>query len=168
MAEVIKPILLDSTGQQIVSQLANVSTLLGVKNDALDNINTALTSQNEVLNNANSTIESQNTTLNALNNALAGNGTLAVSAVKSIQKGTVTISTSSTTITISEVNPDKCLVLFDGLAAYYNSSSSTSGYSIWYPYLYSITSTTLIIGRTGINSSAATDSTVSWQIIEFY
>lgn len=76
-------------------------------------------------------------------------GELTANVVKSIQGGKIAFKANDVEITISEVNPDKCVVHLHG--AYANLS------------FVSITSTKLTV-----NNSYGYDSVGSYQIIEYY
>ena len=82
-----------------------------------------------------------------------------VKIVKSVQRG---ISKGNTTsIAISEVNPDKCLVVLNGLLYEYS--------ALYLPILLSLTSTSLKIVSSNVSSNAGNDGwRWSWQVIEFY
>ena len=84
-------------------------------------------------------------------------------AVKSVQRGTVTGGVDKNIdITISTVNPSKCLVIL-GV-----SEIAGEGYNML-PIPYSLTSTKLTITQSYISfTSSNNEITVSWQVIEFY
>ena len=87
-------------------------------------------------------------------------------AVKSVQRGVITLSTSTRVltkeITISSVNPDKCLVLINERQneLYIDSAAFLHGQS-----LASLTSTVLTLYCA---PSGYVSTNVSWQVIEFY
>ena len=82
------------------------------------------------------------------------------SAIKSIQSGVHAGNTSTydIPITISAVNPAKCMVILNPAAIYLNGNSHCV------PMLKSLTSTQLTVSASGNSSSSAQ---FSWQVIEF-
>ena len=108
-----------------------------------------------------SDVESMITELN--NDVSSAVATLSTrGAVKSVQRGVNTGTTSNLVITINPVNPDKCLVL---LNTSYTGNSGTFNL----PSLVSLTETELTVSPNAINTSSGTiGSTFSWQVIEFY
>lgn len=81
------------------------------------------------------------------------------SAIKSIQRGTFTsYKNENISITISEVNPDRCVVILDGVGTTYNYPTSVS--------LVSLTENTLTVQTPSLSSSTYA-GTYSWQVIEF-
>ena len=84
-----------------------------------------------------------------------------MSCIKSIQRGTTSIS-NSITITISKVDPNKCVVLLNG-----NAWDTTPGlYASSLPYLKSITETSLTISASKWFDPGPS-AIISWQVIEF-
>lgn len=79
----------------------------------------------------------------------------AKSIIKSVQRGTFSISVASTTVSISSVNTSKCLVLI-------NESNTNSGQTFSGCYLSAMTSTSLTI-----SSYLERSYSGSWQVIEF-
>lgn len=73
--------------------------------------------------------------------------------VKSVQRGITDKDSSNYEITISSVNPNKCLVLLNGFPYELNGSHNL--------YVISLTSTRLTVRTSGVYAS-------SWQVIEFY
>ena len=85
--------------------------------------------------------------------------------VKSIQKGVVTINdTSSVTVSINTINPDKAFVILDGTAGI--NTTNVSGQ--FDGYLLSLTSNQLTIGLPEPEASGNLQSKFSWQVVEFY
>ena len=104
-----------------------------------------------------SDVESMITNLtNTINNSSIG-------AVKSIQRGSVVGTPNKTTeVTINAVNPDKCLVLLSV------SEIGGEGYN-YLPNVYSLTSNKLTITETYISfPNSNNETTISWQVVEFY
>lgn len=108
----------------------------------------------------------------AIENILAaGSG-----AVKSVQKGIVTpplinggswfYDTKVADITLNNINPDKAVVILDGIAY----SSSVEGNQPLMPYVYSLTAKTLTIYASGATygNYANNANKISYQVIEFY
>lgn len=92
----------------------------------------------------------------------------AVSIVKSVQRGT----TSSTTVSISTVNPQKCVVILDNEVLAGNVGGSRS-HTTDGSYVKSLTANKLSITKNlywGVQSDSDHQftGTVSWQVIEFY
>ena len=91
--------------------------------------------------------------------------------VKSVQRGTYTFSSSNTgTITISTVNPDKCMVLIDNGIVGTSAASSSKNYTgtAYGSYLVSLAETKLTVSTNEtINDSSPSYGTISWQVIEF-
>lgn len=99
-------------------------------------------------------------------------------AIKSIQRGTTKNASSSsrTTITISKVNPNKCVVLLNGYLSQHGNSSN----EVYNPVLNSLTENTLIVDGAYVGSSggyeantgnpvtSVTPFTFTWQVIELY
>ena len=69
-------------------------------------------------------------------------------------------------ITLNNINPDKAVVILDGIAY----SSTTEGNQPLRPYVYSLTATTLTIYATGAlySNYANNKNKFSYQVIEFY
>lgn len=101
------------------------------------------------------------------------------SAIKSIQKGYETYDGDRTsnkpniTITINEVNPDKCIVILNstqtGLARVPSTDSATS--YVYTPALYSLSATQLVVSFSGDFDGVGSNyyyNDFSWQVIEFY
>ncbi len=80
--------------------------------------------------------------------------------VKSVQRGR----TTSTTISISTVNPNKCVVILNGELSCVTISGVVK--DVYTPSLVSITSTTLTITANSYSSGPTVYS--SWQVVEFY
>ena len=93
--------------------------------------------------------------------------------VKSVQRGTYTFSSSNTgAITISKVNPDKCMVLIDNGIVGYAAAAGSNNYTAVAngSYLVSLAATKLNISQNATfnkDGSANNYGTVSWQVIEF-
>jgi hypothetical protein len=97
----------------------------------------------------------------------------ALSAIKSIQRGTITptIATNATVaVTISSVVPANCLVLFPGASGEWNGSDMSQAIPA---NLSSLSATQLVIG-TGFNSTVMNFSVgyvaagvIGWEVIEF-
>lgn len=89
-----------------------------------------------------------------------GKGT---SVIKSVQRGVISNqSTIEVTVSISTVDPNKCMVILNGGISDIDNSYSQS---VTAPYLVSLTNTQL-----KVHTGAAVDKVympVSWQIIEF-
>jgi len=87
---------------------------------------------------------------------------VAISPIKSIQRGTHAGSTSDITITINTVNPAKCMVILNGHRI---PGGDTNGY---WPYLKNITSTSLEVSGSYWASAASNGATpFSWQVTEY-
>lgn len=123
------------------------------------------------------TLDSVNTTANTVNTNTAyikdkvdgiENTLTGLSIVKSIQRGTATKNSSSSTLyeaNITTVNPDKCIVLIDGSAGiFYSSSNYDYGYTVL-PYIESITANKITFS---FASTPDRSTSVGWQLIEFY
>ena len=85
--------------------------------------------------------------------------------IKSIQRGVTTTSS----IAINEVNPEKCLVILNNGHLCYNRSNMDS--NAYGSILSSLTSNTLTITTNYLTVSSGTyigASNISWQVIEFY
>lgn len=127
-------------------------------NKTLDALITEKASDNEAILN-NSTYG-----LSALKSAMTG-GKIPI--VKSVQRGVFSSEKDKdATITIRNVNPNKCIVLLDGCVNTHNNSS----YVTTPAFLKSITETTITISPIHYNSNAgySTGLKGSWQVIEFY
>ena len=104
--------------------------------------------------------------LNAIKTAINNKST---SAVKSIQRGVMTINSSTTaktysgTVTISTINPSKSIVLLNGTSAeiYY------SGYGEYQPYVTALTANSLTLKTYGDYRSANETLEFSWCVVEF-
>ena len=97
--------------------------------------------------------------INSISNivTVAGN----IKAVKSVQRGTITLTVHSfgiTSITISSINPDKSVVLLSGSLSYDNKDCLQ-------PYPYSLRANNIDIG---LETNPDYDQIISWQVIEFY
>lgn len=79
-----------------------------------------------------------------------------ISVVKSIQRGTVMLS-GSTTVEINEINPDKSIIVLIG------PSYSSGTYGVM-PHVVSLDSTSFVLGSTNVSYNP----TITWQVIEFY
>lgn len=86
-----------------------------------------------------------------------------MSCIKSVQRGTTNVSYNGTSITITEIDPMKTIVLLNGNAWDYASGTYTSSSNL--PYLKSLTATVLTIACNKYNDFFS--ATVSWQVIEF-
>lgn len=96
------------------------------------------------------------------------------SMVKSVQKGT----TTAKSVSIAEVNPDKCIVILNNGVLSSDTMYGGSTYSDWLDgtdgaILTSLTATKLELTQNnyvyeGSKSANKGVGTVSWQIIEFY
>ena len=89
-----------------------------------------------------------------------------MSCIKSIQRGIG--NTSTTSFTINEVNPDKCIVLIDGVVstdviAYSIPQHSTSNY-----YGKARGGATVSSLDPTVLTMSNIQNTFSWQVIEFY
>ena len=121
-------------------QLFNGTEAVGLGSD-MTSIETSL---NEIRSDTDAIIE----TVNTINTNTAGGG-----GIKSIQRGTVSVSTESATITISEVDTNKSFIIINGV--------SGNEYGTYGVYLESFDNTSFSL-KTGIPSCTA-----SWQVIEF-
>lgn len=90
-----------------------------------------------------------------------------VSIVKSVQRGT----TSSTNVSISTVNPNKCIVIINNGVL----TGSASGENTTGAYITALTATQLTITQNTYYAYSKNDGTntkrtsrISWQVIEFY
>lgn len=93
-----------------------------------------------------------------------------VSIVKSVQRGTFTNDFSTIAyykdVTISEVNPAKCMITLSGettVIMRYGSNTSTSVLAATIP-----NATTLRFSATGVNSNYSATYHSRWELIEFY
>ena len=115
----------------------------------------------------------ENTTygLNAIKSAL---GSSSSGAVKSVQRGVLSPTSTSANISISAVTPTKCLVLLDnGIVGYGTRGSSSSTTTIYGATVTSLDSTKLTISTPYYRydsgcSYGYTYYKVGWQVIEFY
>lgn len=87
--------------------------------------------------------------------------------VKSIQRGVGSGASAdysgAATVTISEVNPSKCVVTIT-----HGKSASGSSQIYGYAYLSSMTSTQLnILGAAHFTSTSPTGNPFSWQVVEY-
>ena len=128
-------------------------------------VNTALAT---ALNTVKDTVDAINIRTNTINtnvNTMAAkNIILYGSAVKNVLRGTAT-GNGLNTVTISSVNPGKCMVLLNGMnsevvQAYGETTTYTTGC-----YVASLAATSLGIYLGGYGSGGRT---ASWQIVEFY
>lgn len=89
--------------------------------------------------------------------------------IKSVQRGTVTADRyGDATVTISAVNPDKCIILLNGIALY-ETQSDGKGMSHALPIIASLSATSLVLDYSGyLTSSSLGNPAFSWQVIEFY
>lgn len=100
--------------------------------------------------------------------------------VKSVQRGVLSATTRSrydpytTSISLSAVNPNKCLVIIDGTMYGGKEDSQTSYYDKSYPsiiyYSTSLNANSLSITREYYENSSGdyTFPQLQWQVIEFY
>jgi len=86
----------------------------------------------------------------------------AVTNVKSWQSITFTPTTTSTTVTISSVNPAKVMVFLNGHYAY-----STSAPYIAMPYIDSVGATSIVI-KPGLSITGPTYAPMSLIVVELY
>lgn len=90
-----------------------------------------------------------------------------ISPIKSIQRGTCSLGTSGSdiTVTINKINIDKAMVLLQG--AGYNSDSISSTYirSSIGVYISNISDSSFVISQ---HTSSTNSKSISWQVIEFY
>lgn len=91
----------------------------------------------------------------------------AIQCVKSVQRGTCSLGTSGSdiTVTINKINIDKAMVLLQG--AGYNSDSISSTYirSSIGVYISNISDSSFVISQ---HTSSTSSKSISWQVIEFY
>lgn len=98
--------------------------------------------------------------LNTIANSCAALASEA-SVIKSIQIGSsVSVSSNYTSVTISEVDVNKCMVIANGKGL--SGGTSSAGYR--HPYAYLESSTSLRVG----GGDVASGMSVRWQVIEFY
>lgn len=86
--------------------------------------------------------------------------------VKSVQRGYVrlTYSNSPAEVTISNVNPNKCIVHVTG-GGYANDNPPLPGIC----YLSSLTATKLTVScSVGLRNSSSSSASCSWEVVEFY
>lgn len=105
-------------------------------------------------------VDTLETTIAAINaNTVRG-------AVKSVQRGVITVprNTDKFTITISAVEPNKCHVSFTGNGSSSQYVSTDGGYSEQ-PRVVSLSSTTITAANF---SSPSVAYTIGWEVIEFY
>ena len=131
----------------LTSFKSEINTMLTGFTNGIDADMTALSSA------VNTSVSTLSTTVNGIPKG----------AVKSVQRGTVAgTPNNSTEITISTVNPNKCLVLL-GV-----NELGGNGYN-YLPTVYSLTATKLTITQTYISFTSENKTTnISWQVIEFY
>ena len=104
--------------------------------------------------------------LNAIKAAISNSNT---SAIKSIQRGTTTINSStkaekySADITIATINPSKSIVLFYGSSAY----EYSNGGCTYQPYVAALTANKLSVKTYGDKVVANRTLEFSWSIVEF-
>jgi NAD-specific glutamate dehydrogenase len=146
----------DNTSEEVNTLLLE---FMSEVNDTLtafkSEVNTMLT---KFTNDVDSDITALNTKFTSLTSTV---NSLPKSAVKSIQRGVIETNTEDNkVITITTVNPNKCLVLLNtsGIAGTNYTDHAT---------LVSLTATTLTI-KGGAISGADTLLTTSWQVVEFY
>lgn len=137
-------------------------TLMGKLNAALSKINTIYTATGKIGSTGDTGGSQTAGTVFGKENAILEvlkNGGMPV--VKSIQSGRVSVGGKNriSEITISKVNPSKCIVLVDTV-------SYTNGSYVHHSYFESLTETTLKIVWTG--SGGYESAMVNWQVIEFY
>lgn len=86
-----------------------------------------------------------------------------ISPIKSIQRGVVnTTSNQNLALTIASVNPNKCLVLFNG---YWTEDANNN---VGFPVLVSLTATVLTVtAAPNFGGSAYMGGYFSWQVIEY-
>ena len=115
------------------------------------------------LDNVKALLENSGYGLEALHSLISTSGG---GVVKSVQRGILGESNGrDVSITISTVDPDKCLVIIDE-GTEYNPSNDDR---LLYPYIRGLTSDTLSLARGGIKQGYYFFShAMSWQVIEFY
>jgi len=84
---------------------------------------------------------------------------VAVSPIKSIQRGTHAGSDNDITITINTVNPAKCMVILNSSFASYRDAHTYA------PILKNITSNSLVVSKS--RAGTAPEAPFSWQVIEY-
>ena len=136
---------------------SEVNTMLTSFTNDVDSDITALSTNLSTVKTDVATVKSNVSTLSTTVNGIPKG------AVKSVQRGTVAgTPNKSTEITISTVNPSKCLVLLNV------NEIGGNGYN-YLPTVYSLTATKLTITQTYISFTSENNTTnISWQVIEFY
>lgn len=88
--------------------------------------------------------------------------TMPIGAVKSVQRGFVNLENKSygyTTIDISEIDPDKSIVILNGIAQPQNTAQYV---------LVELNSTSIKISHNSMSETPGIDYGVSWQVVEFF
>lgn len=148
----------ETTSQEILTKLAtaltqaqnngtNISSVLNQSQSNGTNIATLLSNLSKTLTQA----QTNGTNINSVKSSLA-NG---ISVIKSVQRGTTT---RQDEITISTVDPDKCLVIVNGDS----SISQSSGY-----YKAAVVVSDLTATQLSLKFPSSTSWNASWQVIEF-
>lgn len=104
--------------------------------------------------------------LNAIKAAISNSST---SAIKSIQRGTTTLNSStaaekySADITIATINPSKSIVLLHGTSAFLYQGS----YCVFQPYVAALAANKLSVKTYGDENVANRTYEFSWSVVEF-
>ena len=124
-------------------------------------------------------VNTGSTPLNTTLNSIANSTGVLYGAVKSVQRGTVSGSSPTVSVTISAVNPAKCLLLVDG-GVTYTSTYRNGGYQgegdptvMRAPVPGSVTATSISVTQSYLYYRPGSDWAyacygASWQLIEFY
>lgn len=91
----------------------------------------------------------------------------AIQCVKSVQRGTCTLGTNGSDITVSinKINIDKAMVLLQGSGFQSDKISTSYIYCSTGIYISSVTETSFVISQ---QLSSDSSKGISWQVIEFY
>ena len=156
---------------------SNISKSLDVLiTEKCNEVKTVANSNNSLISSIKSLLENTTYGLNAIKNTVNSvNNTVSVvgniPSVKSVQRGVANLGRKydhsgyygGANISISSINPNKSIVILNGgiRISYSDSDWLADG------YLYSLTSTSLVIRCMGYQDDDRT-SPASWQVIEFY
>ena len=153
-----------------------VSDLLSIVNsDISKTLDTLINEVKTLVNTVNGNVSTINTNVNSIK----ASNVITYGAVKSVQRGTVSGSSPTVTVTVSSVNPAKCLLIVAG-GATYTSSYRNGGYQgegdstvMRAPTPGSVSATSISVTQGYLYYRPGSDWVyacygASWQLIEFY
>ena len=155
----------------LITEKSNeLSTSIGNNNSLLNNSTYGLSALQSIISNVKSLLENTiyglkaiKDTVNSVNNTVSVVGN--IPSVKSVQRGTSSVVSGSTSITISSVNTSKSIVIIQGGG----SIKIVTGDNViddrhYYSCVYGVLNSTSI----SLYSSGENRCVCSWQVIEFY